>query len=133
MKTNKLYMSLTNVKKNHSLSARLASFRPAVNGLRHLVASEPNARIHLLATAAAVSLLITLHCSAAEYLLVFVCMGMVWSAELLNTSVEKICDMITLEKQPRIRIIKDMSAAAVLVASLVALLAGAYVFIPKII
>ena len=59
--------------------------------------------------------------------------GLVWSAEIFNTSIEQIMNYISREKQPAIKIIKDLAAAAVLVSALTALLVGAFVFIPKII
>jgi diacylglycerol kinase len=59
--------------------------------------------------------------------------GMVWAAEIFNTSIERIMDYLSKEKQPAIKIIKDLAAAAVLVTALTALLVGAFVFIPKIV
>ena len=59
--------------------------------------------------------------------------GFVWVAELFNTAIEKIMDFISKEQHPKIKLIKDLSAAAVLVAAMVAFITGCIVFIPKLI
>jgi len=58
--------------------------------------------------------------------------GMVWVAELLNTAVERLADHITKDRHPEIEIIKDLAAGAVLVAAIVAIIAGSFIFIPKL-
>jgi len=57
--------------------------------------------------------------------------GFVWSAELFNTSIEKLADKVTMEYNDTIKMIKDISAAAVLIAAIVALTTGLIIFIPK--
>lgn len=52
------------------------------------------------------------------------CIGLVIATEILNTGIEKICDLITLEKNDKIRQIKDISAGAVLFVSIIALIIG---------
>ena len=58
--------------------------------------------------------------------------GFVWTTEIINTAIEKIMNLISEEQRPEIRIIKDMSAAAVLIAAIAALVTGCIVFIPKL-
>ena len=70
--------------------------------------------------------------SPVEIIVLVLAVGLVWATELINTVIEKIMDLISVEKNPQIKIIKDMSAAAVLVASITALIIGCIVFIPKI-
>jgi diacylglycerol kinase (ATP) len=60
-------------------------------------------------------------------------MGFVWVTEILNTCIERIMDFISTEQDPKIGVIKDLAAAAVLFAALTAVVAGAIIFIPKII
>jgi diacylglycerol kinase len=69
----------------------------------------------------------------AEWLTVIIVTAMVWAAEIFNTVVEKIMDHITPEQHPGVKVIKDLSAAAVLVTAIAALIAGLIIFIPKII
>jgi diacylglycerol kinase (ATP) len=58
--------------------------------------------------------------------------GFVWVAEMFNTCIEHIMDFISTEKKPAIKFIKDLSAGAVLVAAITALITGSIIFIPKI-
>ena len=59
-------------------------------------------------------------------------MAMVWMAELFNTAIEKTMDFISKEAHPQIKLVKDLAAAAVLIAAIAAVLVGALIFIPKL-
>ena len=59
--------------------------------------------------------------TAGEWVAVIICIGMVITAEMLNTCIEKICDMYSTEIDARIKVIKDIAAGAVLAASAAAL------------
>ena len=59
--------------------------------------------------------------------------GGVLSLETINSSIEKLCDLISMDIDPRIKTIKDLSAGAVLIFSVIALVIGCLIFIPKII
>ena len=113
--------------------ANIKSFEYALNGLFFFLRNEANAIIHLLGATAAIALCLILHCSIIETVLIIGATGFVWVAELFNTAIEESMDMITLDKNPQIRIIKDVAAAAVLVAAITALIIGSIIFIPKII
>ncbi|KKU40201.1 MAG: Diacylglycerol kinase, partial [Candidatus Azambacteria bacterium GW2011_GWD2_46_48] len=56
----------------------------------------------------------------------------VLTLEMINTSIERILDLLHPEKHPEIKIIKDISAAAVLLAALGALVIGLKIFIPYV-
>jgi diacylglycerol kinase len=56
----------------------------------------------------------------------------VWTAETFNTSIERLADAVTLERDDRIGVIKDMAAAGVLVSSVGALIIGAIIFLPHL-
>jgi undecaprenol kinase/diacylglycerol kinase (ATP) len=64
-----------------------------------------------------------------EWLVVILCIGLVITAEILNTCIEKICDFCTLERDEQIRMIKDLGAGAVLCASLTALISALVILI----
>jgi len=53
-------------------------------------------------------------------------------AEMINTAIEKTIDFISVEKHPQIKLIKDIAAGAVLIASLAAVVVGLFIFIPKL-
>ncbi len=57
-----------------------------------------------------------------EWCIVLVCIGCVITAEILNTCIEKICDMYTTSYNTQIRDIKDLAAGAVLCISIISLI-----------
>lgn len=115
-----------------SLQARLDSVRHAWAGLRELVKTEANARIHLAATMAVFALGILLGLDAVEWVALTLAVALVWMAEALNTALERLSDAITREVHPAIRAAKDMAAGAVLVAALGAAIVGILVLGPRL-
>ena len=115
-----------------SFALRLKSFTYAWSGLKTVFLTEHNSRIHLAFTICMLALSIIFKVTIPEFSLLIIATAMVWMAELFNTCIEKIMDFLSTEKHPQIKRIKDMAAAAVLLASFVALIVGAIIFIPKI-
>ena len=115
-----------------SIRSRLISFTHASRGIRQFVWREHNARIHFVATVAVVIAAIVLKVKGAEGAALAIVTGMVWMAEMINTCFERLANHITKERHPEIKIIKDLAAGAVLVAAIVAVIVGLFIFIPKI-
>jgi len=115
-----------------SLKARIRSFRYAFAGLNHFLSSQHNAIIHLFLTIIVFAAALFFDISKMETIALVVVTGFVWAAELFNTAIEKLSDLISEEFHPGIKFIKDASAAAVLISAIVALLVGMIIFIPKI-
>ncbi len=115
-----------------SLKKRLQSFQHAWNGLRILWREEPNARIHFVAAMVAFSGAWWLHISAMEWVCIVLCVGMVFSLELVNSALENLADHVTAEQHPTIKRVKDLAAAAVLVAAIVAVVVAVVIFGPKL-
>jgi diacylglycerol kinase len=114
------------------LARRIASFRFAWAGLKHIIAAERNAKLHIAASLVAIMLGLLLGLSAAEWLWIVLAIGWVWTAETFNTSIERLADAVTMERDERIRAIKDMAAAGVLVSAAGALVIGAIIFLPHL-
>jgi diacylglycerol kinase len=57
-------------------------------------------------------------------------MGLVLTAEMINTTIEKLSDIVSPQKNEHIRVIKDISAAVVLLSSFIAMIAGLIIFVP---
>jgi len=110
----------------------LTSFQHAFEGLLTLWKEEPNARIHSLAVIIVILAGIFFEVNKWEWLMLTLMMGLVITAELFNTAIERIMDHVTPEKHPKVKVIKDLSAAAVLVLALTALVVGGIIFFPKI-
>jgi diacylglycerol kinase len=108
------------------------SFGYAFSGLKAVFRTEHNMWIHAALTAVALLLGIWLRISAAEWMSLLIVMTLVWMAELFNTALEKTMDFISKEKHPQIKLVKDLSAAAVLVTAVAALAGGGIIFIPKL-
>lgn len=67
-----------------------------------------------------------------EWAAIIISIGVVFTAELVNTAIENIANFLTTENNSKIKIIKDLSAAAVLISALMSLIIGAIIFLPKI-
>jgi diacylglycerol kinase len=119
-------------KKKFKIGDRLKSFRFAFNGIRILFINEHNAWIHLAAALLVIIAGFILKISISEWVAVFVAIGLVLTSEAINTSIEKLSDYVSHEKQNSIKEVKDLAAAGVLISSLTALLIGLLVFLPKI-
>jgi len=115
-----------------SIVRQIKSFKYAFAGIKDFIITEHNARIHLTATIAAIIASFIFHISPHEWLMIIFAIGFVWSAEMFNTCIEKTMDFISTEKRPEIKLIKDIAAGAVLIASITAFILGLTIFIPKI-
>ena len=71
-------------------------------------------------------------CNYYEWLAVLLCIGLVIVAEILNTCIEKLCDLYSTEKNEKIKYIKDLAAGGVLFASLIALTVGILIFVHQL-
>lgn len=120
-------------RRGFSAKKRFASIRHALHGVAAFFLKEHNAFIHLTATFIAASLALVLKVTTTETLAIIIVAVFVWSAELLNTAIEKIADFVCPEKNASIKYIKDVSAAGVFVSAIAALATGCIIFIPKII
>jgi diacylglycerol kinase (ATP) len=119
-------------KDNNGFSKRIRSFGYAFRGISELVRSEPNARIHLAATIIALAAAFALHISKAEWYIILIVIALVWAAEGFNTVIERLSDHLFREYHETARIIKDISAGAVLICSVAALICGLIIFLPKL-
>jgi diacylglycerol kinase (ATP) len=115
-----------------SLRRRAKSFHFAFDGLYQFFNTQHNAVIHAIATGVVIALSAILQLSVTELLFITTVTGLVWMAELFNTAIETLCDMVCPQQHPQIKFIKDVSAAAVLVTSVMAAVAGFIIFIPKL-
>lgn len=110
---------------------RLNSFRYAFRGLYLLFAREPNAWLHLLATIGVVVLGYYFSLSTIEWMTIVLCVALVFALELLNSSIEVLCDTLHPKQHPGIKRTKDLAAGAVLIGAIGALVVACIIFIPK--
>ncbi|GGH07099.1 diacylglycerol kinase family protein [Pedobacter zeae] len=115
-----------------SIIDRIRSFKYAFNGLKLFFINDHNGRVHLFAALAAIALSFYLKISRIEWIAVLSVISMVFVAEIINSSIEKLADVVSPDYHPKIKVVKDLAAAAVLVAAILAAAVGAIVFIPKL-
>jgi undecaprenol kinase/diacylglycerol kinase (ATP) len=108
------------------------AFYHAWKGIQQFFLYDRNGRIHLGAAIAAVMMGFILPVSNVEWIVLLVCIAAVIALEMINAAIEKLCDMVHEAYHPMIRIIKDISAGAVLWVSMVSAVIAAIIFIPKI-
>lgn len=109
---------------------QIQSFGHAFRGLRTLVSTQRNARVHLAATVCVAISGAILKISEIEWAVLFLAVGLVWSAEALNTAIEFLADRVAPERHELVRMAKDTAAGGVLAASIAAALAGLCIFLP---
>lgn len=107
-----------------------ASFRYAFAGLGRLV-KERNFLIHLIISIFTVVAGMICRLSLTEWCVIILCFGMVLAAEGLNTAIEILADRVCQEKDESIGRVKDVAAAAVLLAAVSAAGAGLLIFLRK--
>lgn len=98
-----------------------------------LLRSEPNARIHLLATAFALIAGTALGLSGLEWALIVVAIALVLTAEALNTAVEQLANAVMPQQHPLVGSAKDLGAGAVLIAAVGAAVIGVLVLGPHLV
>lgn len=108
------------------------SFKYAFTGIITAFKTEQNMKIHLLIALAVILMGILLKISKLEWITCLFAIIIVLAAELFNTAIETIVDMITKEKNEKAKIAKDVSAGAVLISAIGAALVGFIIFWPKI-
>ena len=111
---------------------RRESFGHAARGVRILVATQPHARIHLVAAAGVALAAWLLGASAMEWCVLLLAIGLVWVSEGVNTALELAVDLASPEHHPTAGKAKDVAAGAVLLASCLAAIIGAVIFLPKL-
>lgn len=129
---NPIHMQNEKKKAKFSLRKRLKSFVFAFAGLKILQKEEHNFRIHLVFAILAISAGFMLKISPMEWIAIVFAIGFVFVVEVINTVIENITDFISPDENFSIKKIKDMSAGAVLISAIIAVVIGLIVFLPKV-
>jgi len=115
-----------------TLKKRIDSFRFAFKGLADLFISQPNARIHGIATIIALILGGVLGLSKIEWCLIVLCIFAVLAAEAFNTALEYLTDLVSPEYHLLAGKTKDVAAAGVLLTAFGAFIIGTIIYLPKV-
>lgn len=106
------------------------SFGHAFRGILHILRTEQNLRIHVVAAVAVIVLALYLGIDSLEFAAVLLAIGLVLTAEVINTVIEDLLDLIHPGHHPTVGRIKDALAGAVLIAAVIAAAVGLLVFLP---
>ncbi|MBQ6502722.1 MAG: diacylglycerol kinase family protein [Flexilinea sp.] len=114
------------------LKKKANSFKYAFSGLKDLWIHESNTRIHLLFTVLVAIMCLWLKVDSGELCVLVLIIGAVWSAEAMNSALERVVDLVTLEKKPLAKAAKDLAAGSVLIMAIASVVIGLVIFLPKI-
>jgi len=112
------------------MKRRWLAFVYAWKGLRYAFRTQLNFRIHIAAVLIVNAAGLYFGIQPQEWALIWICIGMVLAAELVNTAIEMLTDKLWPERNPKAGHVKDLAAAAVLVCALVSLVTAACIFVP---
>ena len=115
---------------NYDYKKQLRSFRYAWQGIRACVGREQNLSFHLITTVLVVGAGFALDITRGEWTAICLCIGLVVGAELFNTAIERLVDLVSPQRHPLAGQVKDIAAGAVLVCALAAIVVGVIIFIP---
>ena len=110
----------------------IKSISYAWQGIKYCFISEKNFRTELIIALVAFVFAIVLKAGTNEWLAILFCSGLVLSLEIINTSIEKLSNIVSASIHPAIKRVKDMAAGAVFLVSIISLIIAAIIFIPKI-
>jgi len=101
-------------------------------GIRYFFKSEKNGRIQAIAAILILLAAWFFNISPIEWCIILMCISLILSLEMINTALERVCAVISLEYHPMVKTIKDVAAGAVWLAGIIAIAIGLIVFVPYI-
>jgi diacylglycerol kinase len=108
----------------------LQSFRYAIKGFFKVVREEQNLKIQFLAAIVVVATGICLRVSSRDWALLVLAILFVLLTEVINSALERVTDILKTRLNGYVKEIKDIMAAAVMLASIGAVIIGLLVFLP---
>ena len=110
----------------------LISFRYAFAGVRYLLWTQRNAKIHTLVAVLAILLGLLLRIERGEWLALVLTITLVLVAEAFNTAIEAVVDLASPGYHPLAKVAKDVAAGAVLLTAIASVVVGLIVFLPHL-
>ncbi len=115
------------------LKGRLRSIKYAFKGFWILITTEDSIKVQLFVAFLATILGVFFNISNTEWMVQFLAIGLVLTAEAANTAIEAIADFIHPEYHKKIGLIKDIGAGIPTFAALISLIIACFIYIPKIV
>ncbi len=120
------------MKKALSIKRLSKSFGYAFAGFKKSFREEANMKIHILVSILVIIFGFLLKVSSLEWIVLLFAIGLVLGAELLNTSIENLVDLVCKDRNEQAGLVKDVSAAFVMILAIVAAIVGLIIFVPKL-
>lgn len=117
----------------HRLTRHFRSYRFAIAGIFKTLRTQSNIWIHLVAACLVLMAAFWFKITRSEVLVILLCIGLVITAELLNTAIEVSLNYLSKEHHVDVEAAKDIAAGGVLVASIIAVIVGLIVFLPYVV
>lgn len=108
------------------------SFKYAWEGIKYSFSTQPNFKIHFFFATLVLILGAFLKLPIVEWLVVLLTISFVLAAEMINTALESMTDLIEKKQNQQAKIAKDVSAGMVLLSAISSVVVGLFIFIPKI-
>lgn len=110
----------------------LKSILNAIHGLKDCFLHEKNFQVQFVIALFVTAAGIFFSISSKEWMIVLICFAVVLSLEVINSAIEKLCDLVCPTFNLTIKKVKDMSASAVLLSAIISFIIGCIIFLPKI-
>lgn len=117
---------------NPKLRKTLKSFTYAAKGISSVIRGETNMKIHLVVAVLVVIFGLLLCISVLEWIACLLCVALVTTAEMFNTAIESVVDLISPDRHPLAGKAKDIAAGAVLICAIISVIIGILIFAPKL-
>ncbi|AVM58916.1 diacylglycerol kinase [Bacteroides heparinolyticus] len=114
----------------YDIKKQLYGFGYAWKGIWCCIGKEQNLSFHLIAAIIVVIAGFILSITKIEWTIVILCIGVVIAAELFNTAIERLVDLVSPQQHPIAGKVKDIAAGAVLVCAVTAAIIGLIIFVP---
>ncbi|MFA6582248.1 MAG: diacylglycerol kinase family protein [Paludibacter sp.] len=113
------------------MKKRIKSFGFAGRGIYSVIKSEFNMKIHITIGILVFICGFIFNISLTEWLLCLLCFGLVLGAEMINTAIENVVDLVSPDQHPLAGKAKDAAAGAVLICAIISAVIGLLIFVPK--
>ena len=123
---------LRNKSKYTGIKRIIFSAKYAIEGLIYAYKNEKSLLVHAICTITAIILGLIFKLSPGEWSTILITLSVILSVELLNTAIEAVVDMVTLEYNPLAKIAKDCGGGATFVVSMTGVIIAIVIFGPKV-